>query len=75
MALSEASPEGLDQAVEAAATAARPVVVALAHDDTGIRASALVATPERYESLVHAAGSALRDASSEVDEKLAHLVV
>ena len=65
MALSEASPEGLDQAVEAAATAARPVVVALAHDDTGIKASALV----------HAAGSAFRDASSEVDEKLAHLVV
>ena len=74
VALSEASPEGLDQAVEAAA-AARPVVVALAHDDTGITASALVANPERYESVIHAAGSALRDASSEVDEKLAHLVV
>ena len=73
-ALSEASPEGLDQAVETAA-AGRPVVLALAHDDTGITASALVATPERYESLIHAAGSALRDASSEVAEKLAHLVV
>ena len=73
-ALSEASPEALDQAVDAAASD-RPVVVALAHDGTGITASAIVATPQRYESLVHAAGSALRDASSEVDEKLAHLAV
>jgi hypothetical protein len=74
VALSKASPEDLDQAVEAVASH-RPVVVALAHDGTGITASALVVTPERYESLIHAAGSVLRDASSEVDEKLAHLVV
>jgi hypothetical protein len=73
-ALGEATPEGFDQAVEAAA-ASRPVVVAIAHDDTGITASALVATPERYKSLIHAAGSALRDASDEVDKKLAHFVV
>jgi hypothetical protein len=73
-ALSGASPEGLDEAVDEAASD-RPVVVALAHDDTGITASAIVAAPQRYESLVHAAGSVLRNASSEVDEKLAHLVV
>lgn len=73
-ALSKASPEGLDDAIEAAA-AGRPAVVALAHDGTGITASALVATPRRYKSLIHAAGSALRDASSEVDKKLAHLIV
>jgi hypothetical protein len=72
--LGGASPEGLDQAVEAAA-ADRPLVVALAHDDTGITASALITTPDRYKSLVHAASSALRDASIEVDKKLAHLAV
>lgn len=65
--LRAATSEEFDDVVSAL-TAKRPTVVALAHENAGIVASALVARPADHPTLLHAARAALRSATAEVDD-------
>ena len=71
--LRASGPDSFDDVLQKV-TARRVVVLALARENEGITLSALVPHPERYPSLLHAAGAALQEAAAEVDEKVSRSV-